>query len=338
MDDFSKIGKIDVHAHIFSNNADFVALAKRDDFRFVNMCVWSQPDQKVNEQNHQLMLDLFSKEPNRTAPVGAFPLTAWDETDFQEQTIAWLDKLFEQGVVGVKVWKNIGMEFRDKNGKLVMIDDRKLDPIFEHIEQEGKVLLGHLGEPKNCWLPLEEMTTNNDRSYFSKNSKYHMYLHPEFPSYEDQIAARDRMLEKHPKINFVACHLASLEWNVDKIAEFLERFPNATVEVAARMGQVQYQSQRDRSRVREFFINYQDRILYGTDLSVRPEANVPERYESAKSRWIRDWRYFCTDQEQSVPELDDPVRGLKLPKSIVEKIYRENALRVFSKSWQDVSR
>ena len=184
--------------------------------------------------------------------LGDWTAENWDDHRWQTAAIDEVNDLFDHGAVGIKVWKNIGMELRNRDGDLIMIDDPIFDPVIRQIEMRKKVLLGHLGEPKNCWLPLDEMTTNNDRSYFAENPQYHMYLHPKFPSYQEQMAARDRMLEKHPNLRFLGCHLASLSWNVDKVGKFLERFPNANVEVAARMGQVQYQTQQDRRRVIEF--------------------------------------------------------------------------------------
>ncbi len=332
-EDYYQVEKIDMHMHVHTENLDFVALAKRDRFRFVNMAVWSGKAAD-NQEKHRTMFLQYQAEPNRTAPICSFPLENWDEPDWVEQTIEYLDNAFAQGAVGVKVWKNIGMELRDQQGRLVMIDDPKFDPVFEHLIAQDKVLLGHLGEPKNCWLPLEEMTTNNDRSYFQEHPKYHMYLHPEMPSYEEQIAARDRMLAKHPQLTFVGAHLASLEWSVDRIAAFLDRFPKATVGVAARMGQLQYQTQRDRERVIDFLTQYQDRIMYGSDTGVGPDTQVARRYEQLHYKWLRDWKFFTTDEMVSVPELDDPVQGVKLPKTIVEKIYRLNPRRVFADSWR----
>ena len=153
------------------------------------------------------------------------------------------------------------------------------------------------------------------------------------PSYEEQIAARDRMLEKHKSLPFLAAHLASLEWSVDELAKFLDRFPNAMAGTAARLGQLQYQSQRDREKVIAFLTRYQDRILYGSDSGVDATDSVPERYQSIRERWVRDWKYFTTDEMIEVPELDEPVRGLALPKDIVTKLYQSNARRLFPSSW-----
>lgn len=335
MEDFARIEKIDMHAHIHTESLDFVALAKRDRFRFLNMAVWSS-EPSVNLEKHRTMFLQYQADPTRTAPVSSFPIENWDDQDWVEQTIAYLDDTFARGAIGVKVWKNIGMELRNSAGEIVMVDAPQLDPVFDHLEAKGIVLIGHLGEPKNCWLPLDEMTTNNDRSYFREHPKYHMFLHPELPTYEEQIAARNRMLAKHPRLKFVGAHLASLEWSVDEIAGFLDRFPNAVVGVAARMGQLQYQTQQNRERVIRFFDQYQDRILYGTDTGVGPDNNSAEKYETVRYKWLRDWKYFNTDEMVEVPELDEAVQGLALPKKIVEKVYRTNAMRTFPKSWQDL--
>lgn len=337
LDDYYTVEKIDIHAHIHCESTDFVSLSRQDNFRFVNMAVWSNTPE-VNREKHRTTYWQYRANPDRIAPVCSFPIENWDEPDFVEKTIQYIDENIAKGAVGVKIWKNLGMVLRDADGNLVMIDNPKFDPIFAHIQKKNIVLLGHLGEPKNCWLPLDQMTVNNDRSYFSQHPKYHMYKHPDMPSYEDQIDARDNMLARHPGIRFIGCHLASLEWSVDEIAAFLDRFPSAVVGVAARMGQVQYQSHRDRERVRSFFMKYQDRLLYGTDTGVGPDSNAASKHEQVHAKWLRDWKYFNTSEQVTVPELDDPVQGIALPKGVVEKLYRINSQRMFNASWQNVER
>jgi predicted TIM-barrel fold metal-dependent hydrolase len=91
-------------------------------------------------------------------------------------------------------------------------------------------------------------------------------------SYEEQLAARDRMLDRYPQLPFVALHLASFEWDVDRIAVFLRRFPDTSVDVAARLVHLQLQAHDDRDKVRSFMIAFQDRILYATDLTRLPGA------------------------------------------------------------------
>jgi hypothetical protein len=228
------------------------------------------------------------------------------------------------------------MVIRDAKGKLVMIDDPKFDAVFEFIRQRNKVLIGHLGEPRNCWLPIADMTVNGDKEYFQEHPQYHMYLHPEMPTYEDQMAARDRMLDRNPQIKFMGAHMASLEWSVDRVAAFLDRYPNAVVDLAARMGQVQFQSNQDEDKVRRFFIRYRDRLLYGTDTAQNASDKSPALRRETHANWLRDWRYLNTGESFKVPELDAPVHGLELPRDVIRKIYATNAERWFGNPWQAV--
>jgi predicted TIM-barrel fold metal-dependent hydrolase len=280
---------------------------------------------------HETVFAQLEAHPDRVIAVSSFPMDGWDDADWHERTIHYLDETLERGAVAVKIWKNIGMEFRDGEGHMVMIDDPRFDPVFEHLAQKGVPVIGHLGEPRECWLPVEQMVMH--KGYFSTHPEYHMYLHPDMPSYEDQLAARDGFLERNPGLRFAGAHLASLEWSVDELAAFLERFPNVIVETAARVRDLQYQSSLHRDKVRDFMIKYQDRIAYGTDLVVEPTANTEEAITAARRGWRSDWRYFATDGEVEVRQLDEPVQGLKLPRGVVEKLYRLNAERFFGDPW-----
>jgi hypothetical protein len=210
-----------------------------------------------------------------------------------------------------------------------MIDHPKFDPVIKYIIKEGKTVMGHLGEPKNCWLPLDQMTVNNDRSYFKEHSEYHMYLHPEYPSYEDQINARDRLVAKHPDMRFVGAHLGSLEWDVDELAKRLVKFPNMAVDMAARIPHLQHLTRENREKVRQFFIQYQDRLIYATDSGISPDSNPENEKKDLHNTWINDWKYFVTDETLTSPHVNGDFQGLKLPKNVIDKIYRENAMRWF---------
>jgi predicted TIM-barrel fold metal-dependent hydrolase len=257
----------------------------------------------------------------------AFDTATWNGNEWERQTIAELDKNLSGGAVGVKLWKNIGMVERDRNGRFIMISNSRFDPVINYIEKRGLPLTGHLGEPKNCWLPVDSMTVNNDKRYFKNHPEYHMFLHPEFPSYQDQITARDSMLSKHPNLKFIGCHLGSQEWEVDVLAKTLDRFPNMAVDLAARIGHLQYQSAKNRDKVRNFLIKYQDRILYGTDMGypqARPDSSF---YAHALSGRLNDWNYFTGSMALKSKDVNASFTGLHLPKIVVDKIFHGNAVR-----------
>jgi predicted TIM-barrel fold metal-dependent hydrolase len=328
-EDFLNVSKIDTHVHVRTVDESFLAEAAENNFRLITVNVDSPGSGNMADQM-EFAADLSTNHPDRIGFITTFEMEGWDDQElWQQKTIDHLKKSFNSGALGVKVWKNIGMVARDENGSFVMIDDPRFNPIFNFISEQDKILLAHIGEPKNCWLPLEEMTTNNDRSYFGSNPEYHMYLHPEYPSYDDIIGARDRMLKKHPDLRFVGAHLGSMEWSLEMMADHLDKFPNVALEMAARIPHLQYLTQQNRDDVRNFFIKYQDRIIYATDLSVRENSNPVQVRQWARDTWQNDWTYFVTDEKMEVNQVNGAFNGLKLPRQVVDKIYRENAEKWF---------
>lgn len=332
MEDFAEMEKIDAHVHVNSSNSAFLEQAEADNFKLLTINT-DYPDFPPIEEQMGIAVHLKEEYPNHLAFASTFHMTGWDNPDWQKTTIRYLDSTFQEGAIAVKVWKNIGMSFRDEDSNLVMINDQQFDPVFSYLQERNVPLIGHLGEPKNCWLPVEEMTVNNDKEYFENHPQYHMYLHTEMPSYERQMAVRDSMLEKNRNLVFMGAHLASLEWSMDTLVQFLVRFPNAVVDMAARMGQVQYQSSENHEHVRQFFIDYQDRVLYATDLTFSSNSDSSEFRQEAHKKWIEDWKYLTTADTMEVPELDHKFTGLRLPSQVIDKIYRLNAERTFPGAW-----
>jgi predicted TIM-barrel fold metal-dependent hydrolase len=326
--DFTRVRKFDAHVHANTDSTAFLDEARKDNFELLSINV-DYPDFPSLAEQARVAHALLAVDPWRFHFATTFAMAGWTQPGWAGTVNAGLARAVADGALAVKIWKNVGMVERDAAGKLLSIDDPVFDPVIAQIEALGVPLIAHQGEPHNCWLPLAEMTTDNDRTYFAEHPQYHMYLHPEQPSYEALMAARDRFLAAHPDLSFVGAHLASLEWDVDLLARFLDEFPNAVVDMAARMTQLQYQSVRDRGRVRAFLIRYQDRILYGSDLE--DEASTPrgEFRREVRDFWLSDWRYLATGDTQRIDAIRSLVRGLALPRSVIRKIYYRNSRRVF---------
>jgi predicted TIM-barrel fold metal-dependent hydrolase len=317
---FFTMKKIDAHIHLRYSGPELLDQAVIDNIRVITIMT----DHYDLDWQRKFINQQIETHPRQIRYITTFSMKGWDEPDWQERTITHLKKEFENGTVAVKVWKNIGMEFKDKTGNFVMVDNPRFDPIINFIESEGKTLTGHIGEPRDCWLPLDQMMANSNRRYFRNNPQYHMALNPEFPRYEELIKSYENMLEKHPDLKYVGCHMASIEWSLEELANRLNRFPNMAVDLSARIDDVQL---LDRDKVRKFFIEYQDRILYGTDLSIKEKYDPVMFAEKAHQVWQRDWIYFSTDSILTIPDIEKPVSGLNLPGLILEKIYRINALK-----------
>jgi predicted TIM-barrel fold metal-dependent hydrolase len=226
---------------------------------------------------------------------------------------------------------------RDTGGTMVMLDDPRLDPVFAHIQAMGLPVISHCGEPRDCWLPVSDMMSNDMKSYFSHHPQYHMALHPEMPTYQDQIAARNRTIAGHPGLTFVCAHLGSLEWNVDTLAKFLDAYPNASVDMAARMDYLQIQSQKDWKKVHDFLCAYKERVLYGTDCIVNPGDDPKAAAVAIRDKWLSDWKYLATDSVLTVSVVDGPIKGLALPREVIDRIYRENAVQAFGRAWRSTA-
>jgi len=308
INDFTQVVKYDTHVHINTTDTSFLNQARKDNFRLLTVNVDHGISIPIEEQQNTA-IKLVSEFPERLAFATTFNLNDW----------------------GTEIWKNIGMELKDKNGKFVMIDDQRFDPILKFIEENDITVLGHLGEPKNAWLPIDKMTINGDKHYFNEHPQYHQYLNPENPSYEDQINARDNMLRKHPRLRFVGAHLGSLEWDVDELAIRLDEFPNMAVDMAARVPHLEYQAVQNWQKVHDFIMKYQDRLIYATDDVVNPEANLIELNKNVHKNRLSDWMFFVTNEEMSLDEFDGNFKGLKLPKAVIDKIYRKNAEKWFPK-------
>jgi predicted TIM-barrel fold metal-dependent hydrolase len=324
--DFQTVPKIDSHVHINNDNGVFVDQALKDNFRLITLEVDHSDSASVSQQ-HTSALNAFKKYPG-IVYYGAtffFDTAGWGTENWNRKVISHLEKEISDGAVSVKLWKNIGMTVRDKNGKFIMIDDPLLKPVIDFIKRKNMIITAHLGEPRNCWLPLDKMTVITDSSYFAHNPQYHMFLHPEYPSYEDQINARDNFLRTNPDIVFIGCHLGSLEWDIDSLAKRLDEFPSMAVDMSARICHLQYQSAKDREKVRNFCIKYQDRLLYGTDTG-SSGSNNPERFKKQLHKaWLDDWNYFTSRNEMTSYNFKGKFIGLELPKNVVKKIYSTNA-------------
>lgn len=335
--DFARVAKLDAHVHANAEGPQFMDVARKDGFELLTINV-DYPDFPSLAKQAAIAYRMHAVDPKRFHFATTFSMDGFGTPGWTAQAEKQVDAGFAQGAVAVKVWKNIGMIAKDQAGKRVFLDDPRFDPIMAHIQARGVPLIAHQAEPKNCWLPLDQMTTDNDRSYFSEHPEYYMFKHPEEPSYEALMAARDRFVARHPHLAFDGAHMASLEWSTDRLSQFLDRYPNTVVDLAARMTQVQYQSNREPAKVRAFFVKYQDRLMYGTDLTDSPAdpharaqnppvtGNFPKEADTA---WRSDWRYLATPLSQHIDALKADTRGLALPRGVIDKIYYANARRFF---------
>ena len=325
---FEDVPKIDVHSHIFEDLPEVVEMMDRDHVRIVNVCVRGTDPERLRRAE-AMAEQLQAKYGTKRFPFAStFDLTHRDDADYVEQVKRWLDASFGKGAVMVKIWKEVGMEIKDRSGRFILPDDPLFDPIYAFLAARGKPLLAHLAEPREAWLPLDPESVHY--GYYSKNPEWHLYGRPGFPSHDQIVASRDRILERHPRLTVIGAHLGSLEHDVDELARRFDRYPNFYVDCAARTADL---TRQPTDKVRAFLVRYQDRVLYGLDQTRTADpkrASSPaERREFAQSleeAYRRDFRYYAGEGDMEYR--GKTVRCLGLPRDVLEKLFHGNAERI----------
>ena len=319
---FAALHPIDVHVHVFKTDPAFQAMLEQLNLKLLDILVMDDTESYRKQLQRQVdgALALVKSSHSHVALCTTFDPYKFDSPTFTADAIKQIDRDFADGAIAVKVWKNVGMEIRDRSGKYVMADDEKFEPIYQDIASHGKTLMTHQAEPNVAWGPPDP--ADPSWSYYQENPQWYVGDKPGFPSKQMILAARDRVLEKNPKLRMVGVHLGSMEKSLDDIGRHLDQYPNFAIDTAGRMD---YLMLMPREQVRNFLIKYQDRILYGTDLDVLPTANVPETLQEWQSTYARDWKFLATSDPVKLE--GKQVVGLNLPREVVDKIFRDNAKR-----------
>jgi predicted TIM-barrel fold metal-dependent hydrolase len=315
--------RIDAHIHFMGDHPEAVALLQEMDLELFNIVVAHGGDDWW-ERQAGLYRQMAKKWPAQYAWCTSFDLDGWNDPDYSERVITELERDFADGALACKVWKNIGMEFQSADGSFIHIDDSRFDRILRYLADSGKPLLMHIGEPLACWRPLEPGKPHY--SYYSKNPEWHMYGRTDMPSHEEIMARRDHFLERHPRLRVIGAHLGSLEYDVSEVARRFERYPNFAVDISARLDDLAYQ---DSALVRQFFLGFPDRVLFGTDMvRVEPQSQMTaearkELLAEAREEYLLHFRYF--ENEGQVCVRGRETEGLALPPAILNRFYTENA-------------
>ena len=267
------------------------------------------------EKLQQVIDEMVKPYPGRFIVFSQIDWSKIDDPNFSQKMVAQLDDAVARGARGLKVLKNLGLGVRDETGKLIAVDDQRLDPIWEECGRLGIPVSIHVTDPEAFFHPLdaaneryEELIEHPDWSFYGS----------QFPSKDSILAARDRVFARHSHTTFVALHMANWPENLDYVASVLERYPNVMVEFGAREAELGRQPRR----AREFFLKYQDRIMFGTDNEV-----TAEMYRN-HFRWLEtDDEYF--DYWGYPGQGRWKIYGLELPSPVLEKIYHLNAERMF---------
>jgi len=242
----------------------------------------------------------------------------WDchRPDFGRRMARALEDAKRRGASGLKIFKQFGLGYKNPDGSLIEIDDRRWDPIWKACGDLGLPVIIHTADPAAFFLPIDE--TNERWEELHRHPEWSFYGE-EYPSREALLAARNRVIARHPKTTFIGAHLANNPEDLATVGKWLDEYPNLVVEFASRIAELGRQPYTSR----KFFLKYADRIMFGTD-GPRPAARLYPHW-----RFLETFdEYFRYAENPFPPQGLWNIYGIGLPDDVLRKVYHENAARI----------
>ncbi len=264
-------------------------------------------------------LDYFkAKAPERFQIFGGVDWSKWESMGdgFADWAAGRLKVQKEAGAQGLKIWKPFGLHVKDNKGQLVKVDDARLSPIWEAAGELGLPVMIHVADPVAFFDPIDE---TNERWEELGNHPDWAFTSPPFPTFMEIMNGLFNLVKRHANTTFVGAHVGCYGENLGWVGKMLAACPNYYIDISARLGELG----RQPYTARKFFIQYQDRILFGSDMG--PDLDAYRLY----------YRFLETDDEYFNYNVGDVpqqgrwhVHGMYLPDDVLKKIYRENAMKV----------
>ncbi len=241
---------------------------------------------------------------------------ACNQAGFARQVTEQLRQARNRGACGVKIFKQFGLRYKNADGSLIRIDDTRWDPIWQACGQLGLPIIIHTADPAAFFLPIDKR--NERYEELSRHPDWSFYG-DEFPSRDELLAARNRIIERHPDTTFIGAHVANNPEDLQTVGDWLDQYPNLYVEPASRIAELG----RQPYTAREFMLEHQDRILFGTD------GPWPELRLTYYWRFFETFdEYFPYSEKQPPPQGLWQIYGIGLPDEVLRKIYFENAIKL----------
>jgi predicted TIM-barrel fold metal-dependent hydrolase len=264
-------------------------------------------------------LDIFKKKaPERFAMFGGVNWQNWKEVGnrFPETAAARLRAQAARGAQGLKVWKPFGLSVRDGDDRLVRVNDSRLDPIWQTAAELRLPVMIHVADPVAFFLPLD--ATNERWEELQAHPDWH-FPSPPYPPFLQILEDLASLVERHPQTIFIGAHVGCYAENLQWVGRLLERCPNFYVDISARISELG----RQPYSARRFFMQFSDRILFGTDVPPQP-AMYQVYYRFLES----EDEYFPYDLGPIPGQGRWNIYGLHLPEEVLANVYYRNAERI----------
>jgi predicted TIM-barrel fold metal-dependent hydrolase len=307
----AKFTFIDVHSHQSRMaNQDLSLLIK--DMDMLNEGIMVNLSGGSGEELKKKLKNVNEHYPNRFAVFANVDYSGVGNPNWGEQAAAQLEEDVKNGAKGLKVFKSLGLRNNDVNGNRIPVDDPRLDPIWAKCGELGIPVLIHSADPKSFWDPMD---SNNERWLELKTHPRRKRSATDPAPWQQIIAEQHRMFKKHPKTKFINAHMGWYANNLDRLGELMDEIPNMNVGIAAVIAELG----RQPKRAREFFIKYQDRILFGKDSWQPNEFPTYFRVLETADEYFPYYKKYHTFWA---------MYGLNLPDEVLKKVYYKNALNL----------
>lgn len=322
----AKYPVIDIHFHLASlNKTNAEELVKAMDQCGIDKIVNLDGAPEVFEKYQQ---EFVEKYPNRFIMFVVLNLHEINKPDFLKNQLELFDKMVNKGARGLKVYKSLGLELRDPSGKLVPIDDPRLEPIWNKAGEFKIPVLMHVADPTPFFTPIDRF---NERFEELNEFPEWSFYGPQFPKKEALMEQREKLLKKHPGTIFIFAHMGDNPENLEYLGGLLDRYENLYVDISSRVPELG----RQPFTARKFFIKYQDRILFGTDGGYALDKNglwPAERYFRTYFEFLETTNEYF---EYPLWGINKQGRwrayGIDLPDQVLKKIYYVNAEKILAK-------
>lgn len=305
----AKFPFIDVHSHQRDMSAS--ALTKLiADMDKLNEGIMVNLSGGSSESLIEKIESINNSYPNRFVVFANVDFDGVGEEGWSAKAAAQLEEDIKDGAKGLKIYKSLGLRYQDADGKRVAIDDPRLDPIWAKCGELGVPVLIHAADPKSFWDPMDG---DNERWLELKTHSRRKRSATDPVPWEQIIAEQHRMFKNHPNTKFINAHMGWYANDLGKLGELLDEMPNMYVGIAAVIAELGRQPQHAKA----FFIQHQDRILFGKD-SWKPEEfptyfrvlETNDEYFPYYKKYHAFWAMY----------------GLGLPDDVLKKVYYKNAL------------
>ena len=236
-----------------------------------------------------------------------------DEDDFASSSVKILEKAVKQGAIGLKIYKNLGLNLKDSSTTRVKVDDIRLSPIWDACAKLNIPVLIHSGEPSPFFDPIDKY---NERWLHARQKPNSFRPPSKYPTFDTVMNEQYNMFKNHPNTMFINAHMGWMANDLDKLGRHLDSLPNVYTEIGAVIGELGRQPRR----ARKFFIDYQDRVMFGKDTYKKSEFDVYFRVLESSDEYFDYYR-----KRHGLWKM----YGLNLPDEVLKKLYYQNALKLF---------